>query len=278
MKQEQIKVCGDCMAERAALLFKDHADSIMKRLEEQNLETEGDRVQITVPMKMTIMYDQHEYSFEPTLELKKIVKETFSVEPAVYNPLQPDLPGIPEQGASKPKDADVQEEKKADKAISKDNFFKRICGAANEPGPLTIKELEKYFEISSPKKSFDEISKLNIKIFYDIMLSNSARDSFVTLVKETLYPVKKEASKDKAQEKEEKPKDKAKPNVPAKEAAPNRCEVCHPKFPEIRCVLEKGPAGDHKMDICAHKHADNIRVCILTKGHDGYHKYEDLRI
>jgi hypothetical protein len=280
MKQEQIERCGQIMAERAGLLFKDHSDAIMELLAERDLETEGERVQITVPMKMTVLYDQHQYTFEPVLELKKVIKESFTVEPATYNPLQPDLPGVDENkaGSAETTEADAQEpeltEDNRNEAPTKKEFYNRICGAADEPGPLTPGELDQYFASSKDWGSYEKWLEIgdnaNIaqETIFDFGNEDKNRDGFVALVKSTLYPTGKKAEQDM-------PEPEAETEA---EFGDDRCEACHPKFPELRCVLKKDHEGQHKMDICGEKHADKIRVCIKPKGHAGNHKYADLTV
>jgi hypothetical protein len=139
---------GSIMADMAAELFKDHADSIIERLQEEALDNEA-ATQITVPMKMLIVYDDGEFEFKPSIDLKKTTRVTFELPPAKWNPNQPDLfdgkqSKEPEAGnIPGPPEAEPEAEKKPAKKPEKKDDKKFVrCGHKHPKFPLQCR-LEK---------------------------------------------------------------------------------------------------------------------------------------
>lgn len=85
-----VKKCGSIMGKLAGTIFVAHADSIIERLQEEALDNEGS-TQLTVPMKMVVVWDEGEFRFQPSIDLRKTTKVTFEEEQVTFNPNQPDL-------------------------------------------------------------------------------------------------------------------------------------------------------------------------------------------
>ena len=90
VNEETILGIGKIMGSMAQKLFIEHADSIIERLQEEALDNEGS-TQITIPMKMLIVHDNGEFEIKPSIDLKKMTKITFELDPVKWNPNQPDL-------------------------------------------------------------------------------------------------------------------------------------------------------------------------------------------
>lgn len=95
MNEEQLEKCKDLMINAVSNMVETYHEEIIKTVNELFDESDVGKATLEIPIKLKVEFKQNTgYVFTPSITVKKVSEIKDSLDSVVFDPFNPDLPGI----------------------------------------------------------------------------------------------------------------------------------------------------------------------------------------